>query len=56
MEYVNYKEVFLHLKGGKGNIRLKPWESYKVYRENSEGLIAALSQDDIDQVSTIYMA
>ena len=54
LEHLNYKELFSHFKNKGGHIRIKPWESYKVYRENNEGLIAALSNEDIDQVSTIY--
>lgn len=36
-------------------VRLKPWEAYKGQQATvNSGLLAALSQEDIDRVSSIY--
>ena len=36
-------------------MRLKPWETYKVQNSSVKtGLLAALNQEDIDRVSSIY--
>jgi len=36
-------------------MRLKPWETYKVQHSSVKaGLLAALNQEDIDRVSSIY--
>ena len=35
-------------------LRIKPWEAYKAQDNNSKGLLAALSQEDLDRVSAIY--
>lgn len=33
---------------------MKPWEAYRYSESRSKGLLAALSQEDIDRVSSIY--
>jgi hypothetical protein len=33
---------------------VKPWESYKAQEQETVGLLAALSQEDLDRVSSIY--
>ena len=39
----------------KGSLlRVKPWENYRYTESKSKGLLAALDQEDIDRVSTIY--
>jgi len=36
-------------------MRLKPWETYRVQQSSVKaGLLAALNQEDIDRVSSIY--
>ena len=35
-------------------LRVKPWETYRYTESKSKGLLAALNQEDIDRVSTIY--
>ena len=35
-------------------LRVKPWEAYRYSESKSKGLLAALSQEDIDRVSSIY--
>jgi hypothetical protein len=35
-------------------MRLKPWEAYKAQENESKGLLAALNQEDVDRVSSIY--
>ena len=35
-------------------MRLKPWEAYKAQENESKGLLAALDQEDVDRVSSIY--
>ena len=35
-------------------LRIKPWEAYKAQDNNNKGLLAALSQEDLDRVSAIY--
>lgn len=35
-------------------LRVKPWEAYRYSQSKSKGLLAALSQEDIDRVSSIY--
>ena len=37
-----------------GMLRVKPWEAYRHNESKSKGLLAALSQEDIDRVSSIY--
>lgn len=37
-----------------GMLRVKPWEAYRYSESKSKGLLAALSQEDIDRVSSIY--
>lgn len=37
-----------------GMLRVKPWEAYRYNEGLSKGLLAALSQEDIDRVSSIY--
>lgn len=37
-----------------GYLRLKPWESYKI--SDNDGLMGALSTEDLNRVSTIFMA
>lgn len=38
----------------QGMLRVKPWETYRYNQSRSQGLLAALSQEDIDRVSSIY--
>ena len=33
---------------------MKPWEAYRYSESKSKGLLAALNQEDIDRVSSIY--
>lgn len=35
-------------------LRLKPWESYRAQGRDNDGLMAALTQEDISRVSSIY--
>ena len=37
-----------------GMLRVKPWEAYRYNDGLTKGLLAALSQEDIDRVSSIY--
>ncbi len=57
IDEINYKQLFDTLQSSnkdKDLIRVKPWEYYKMLKEKEDGLIGALSQQDIDRVSTIY--
>ena len=53
---INYQGIFTHLSKQNGSNRIRPWESYKLYKDLNDGLIGALSQQDLDRVSTIFMA
>jgi hypothetical protein len=58
VDELNYKSLFSNLQSStkdKEFIRVKPWEYYKMLKDKGDGIIGALSQQDIDQVSTIYM-
>ena len=35
-------------------LRIKPWEAYRAHENDAKGLLAALSQEDLDRVSSIY--
>jgi hypothetical protein len=35
-------------------LRIKPWEAYRAQENDAKGLLAALSQEDLDRVSSIY--
>jgi len=37
-----------------GLLRVKPWEAYRFNESLGKGLLAALSQEDIDRVNSIY--
>ena len=55
---INYKEIIASINQSNpfGFRRLKPWENYKIYSNQNDGLIAALSNKDLDRVSSIYNA
>eukprot|EP00347_Sterkiella_histriomuscorum_P015009 403358661 len=55
---INYRELHhaLAKSNPNGHSRLKPWESYKIDDDMNQGIISALSNEDINKVSTIYMA
>ena len=55
---INYKEILgsINQSNPYGFRRLKPWENYKIYSNKNDGLIAALSNQDLDRVSSIYNA
>ncbi len=58
VDELNYKSLFSNLQSStkdKEFIRVKPWEYYKMLKDKGDGIIGALSQQDIDSVSTIYM-
>jgi hypothetical protein len=54
---VDYKELYghLHKHNAYGYGRLKPWETYKFYENESLGLVTALTNEDINKVSSLYM-
>jgi hypothetical protein len=57
-EDLNYKLLFQNLQSSskdRGLVRVKPWEYYKMLKDKEDGLIGALSQSDIDKVSSIFM-
>jgi hypothetical protein len=51
LEEINYKQLFDNLHSSSINkdlIRVKPWEFYKMLKEKKDGIIGALSQQEID--------